>query len=566
VIRNEEARISILRRLNKKHTIFGPILISFEKICLKSIFKGMHDEFVVLKQALKNFENKNFKKTVKLCDEGIKFFPHNFEFWSLKAICLHSLGKAPEGYELIKRSLQQNTKSGLSWHLYAIMLKNDKNFADSIKSMRNSLKFDDSNISLRKEMSSLMLICQDFESFLETRIGIFSNSNMNFINISNIAFGYFLNQFFLNYLIFIKYLTLFLINSKSVNIHLIEILGKNGHFIATELFSSVLKFLPKISSIYSNPSYVPKDFNEVYSASKYFYEVNDCNSSLKILFSLGDFNPFHERNLAYLECLINLKIAEKNKDILDISIKKILTLFKIEESCPFSDFLEKMKYFQSIELLYKLALVYYCHSELNVSIQILQICLKVVEEITSDFFEFINYSFKRGSFRNFTRVLTLNEILIKSHHLNLALTLILKLYLIQLWRGEKGSFDLNYLLKLSRKFFWKDHNLLSFLYIICISEKKNIYAEKIYFRLNFLGSKSCFKRDSNISSNSFDFVFIPPASIENIDYALYLKSELIVNPKEYANFITSFIKENHSLHQNNSVQIQNLIEKYLINL
>ena len=524
----------------------------------------MQDEFVILKQALKSFENKNFKKSVKLCEEGLKSFPHSSEFLSLKAICLHSMGKISEGYDLVKKSLQQNTKSGLSWHLYAIMLKNDKNFVDSIKSMRTSLKFDESNISLRKEMSSLMLVCQDFESFLDTRLMILSNSNLNFINISSVALGFYLNQLFLDYLVFIKFLILLTSHSGFLIPNLIEIFIKCGCLTVDSSLSPVIKCLTTTTSPPRNFTFKPKDFNEIYSVSKHFYSINDCNNALNILFSLGKFNPFHERNLAYLECLINIKIAQKNRTNIDVSIGKIVALFKIDEGCGLADLLEKLKYFQSIELLYNLALAHYFWFEFKLALEIVGVIIKILEEISIDFLEFINYSFRRCSFRNFSELLAMDNVLLRFSHVQLSMILKFKLYLIDYWNGKCiNPLDFSYMFKLARKFCWKDYKTLSFFYVICIYEKRNILIEKIYLRLCYLGLRPCFKREFREDSNLRMYVFDPLGNLGDLDYFLYLRPEYILNNGEYVDFITCIIndsKENCLLFERNSVQIQNFLD------
>jgi hypothetical protein len=524
----------------------------------------MQDEFTILKQALKTFENKNYKKSVKLCEEGLRSYPHSSELLSLKAICFHSLGKNSEGYDLVKKSLQQNTKSGLSWHLYAIMLKNDKNFIDSIKSMRTSLKFDESNISLRKEMSTLMLICQDFESFLEARTIIFSSNNSSIINISSMALAFLLNQFFLSYLVFVKYLILLVGNSASVSGNLLDAFLKccSSSFISS--LSSSSKYPVTISSLPRDFPFRPRDFNEIYSISKQFYCKNDCYNALNILFSLGKFNPFHERNLAYLECLIHLKIAQKDRNNIEIAVGKIISLFKIDDTSKLPDLIEKLKYFQSLELLYKLSLAHYFCLEFKLALEIVNVSISVLEEMSIDFLEFINYSFKRCAFRNFSELLAMNNTLLRFSHSQDSMILMFKLYLIKFWKGESvNQVDFANMLKMARKFCWNDQRTLSLFYVICIYEKRDIFIEKIYLRLCHLGFRPCFKGEKKENLGFKGYVFTSSRKSINLEYSLYLNSDFILNPTEYIEFIRSIIdsSEKCKISEENNLQIKNILDK-----
>ena len=64
------------------------------------------------------------------------------ETLAMKGLALNSLDKKEEAHQLVKRGLAANLLSSVCWHVYGLVHRSDKNYAESIKCYQNALKHD----------------------------------------------------------------------------------------------------------------------------------------------------------------------------------------------------------------------------------------------------------------------------------------------------------------------------------------------------------------------------------------------------------------------------------------
>lgn len=72
----------------------------------------------LLRQIVKFYELKQYKKGVKTADQILKKFPEHGETLALKGLTLNCLDRKEEAYEHVSRGLRVDVKSHVCWHVY----------------------------------------------------------------------------------------------------------------------------------------------------------------------------------------------------------------------------------------------------------------------------------------------------------------------------------------------------------------------------------------------------------------------------------------------------------------
>lgn len=61
----------------------------------------------------------------------------------MKGLVLTNMpGKREEGIELVRKGLQLGLESHICWHVYGLVLKSDKNYAQALAAYGRALKYD----------------------------------------------------------------------------------------------------------------------------------------------------------------------------------------------------------------------------------------------------------------------------------------------------------------------------------------------------------------------------------------------------------------------------------------
>jgi N-alpha-acetyltransferase 15/16, NatA auxiliary subunit len=126
-------------------------------------------EFDIFRELVQCYENKQFKKGLKLADSILRKHPNHGETEAMKGLICNNMGRKEEGYELVKLGLKHDLKSSVCWHVYGLIHKADNNFKEAIKCYLNALKFDPDSQLILKDLSFLQVQMRDSAGFLNTR-------------------------------------------------------------------------------------------------------------------------------------------------------------------------------------------------------------------------------------------------------------------------------------------------------------------------------------------------------------------------------------------------------------
>ena len=93
----------------------------------------------------------------------------------MKGLFLYLTEKQDEGFKLARMALMKNMKSEITWHIFGIINRNMRNYAEAVKCYMQALKIDDSNVQILKDMSLLQVQIRDLEGLHSTRLKILQN-------------------------------------------------------------------------------------------------------------------------------------------------------------------------------------------------------------------------------------------------------------------------------------------------------------------------------------------------------------------------------------------------------
>ena len=118
------------------------------------------------KEALKQYDNKDYRTSKKSCDKILEKCPTNEEALALKGLNVYYLNEKEEAKKLINQALKLNLKSPIAWHFYALFHKAEGNYAQALKCYLQSFKNDPNNYNAVRDLSYLQLYLDNSTPFL----------------------------------------------------------------------------------------------------------------------------------------------------------------------------------------------------------------------------------------------------------------------------------------------------------------------------------------------------------------------------------------------------------------
>ena len=142
------------------------------------------------KQALREFDAKDYEKVEKLCNKILQKNSKDAQALALKGLNYHFLKKPEEAEKTLKEALKANFKSAFAWHFYAIYQKETKNFIQALKSYNKARQFNPNNFNVIRDLSYMQLYLRQYDSFIETCFSVVDAKPEDLSNWMSLAFGY----------------------------------------------------------------------------------------------------------------------------------------------------------------------------------------------------------------------------------------------------------------------------------------------------------------------------------------------------------------------------------------
>ncbi|KAK1936163.1 tetratricopeptide repeat containing domain protein [Babesia divergens] len=124
-------------------------------------------EMTAFKHMMELYNQKQYKKSLKVADSLLAKHPKYGEVLSFKALLLSNTdeSKQDEILELAKEGLRNDLKSYLCWHVLGVVYKQRKLYKDAVKCFTMALKVDPRNDRLIRDICALHMELKDYSAF-----------------------------------------------------------------------------------------------------------------------------------------------------------------------------------------------------------------------------------------------------------------------------------------------------------------------------------------------------------------------------------------------------------------
>ncbi|KAJ2885993.1 hypothetical protein H4R27_000969 [Coemansia aciculifera] len=127
-----------------------------------------HKEQTLFRSALL-YEVRQYKRGLKTCDQILKRVPNHGETLAVRGMFLSNMERKEEAYEHIKRGIEINPNSSISWHVYGIVNRGDQKYEEAAKCYEKAAKVDSENAHILRDLSQLQIHLRQYEKLVETR-------------------------------------------------------------------------------------------------------------------------------------------------------------------------------------------------------------------------------------------------------------------------------------------------------------------------------------------------------------------------------------------------------------
>ena len=119
---------------------------------------------------VKHYDNKAYKKAIKLADQILKRFPENGKTIAMKGLVTGlGLKNMTEGFALAKSGLRYDMRNHVCWHVYGLLYRSDRNYEQAMKCYQQALKLNPHNLSILKDLANLQVQERSFDKYCESR-------------------------------------------------------------------------------------------------------------------------------------------------------------------------------------------------------------------------------------------------------------------------------------------------------------------------------------------------------------------------------------------------------------
>lgn len=115
------------------------------------------------------YEDKQFKRGVKQADSILKRNPKHGDTMAMKALILNAQLKTEEAFVLGKEALHADMKSHITWHVYGLLYKANKNFEEAIKAYKYALRLEPESAQIQRDLAILQVQIRDHAGYIQSR-------------------------------------------------------------------------------------------------------------------------------------------------------------------------------------------------------------------------------------------------------------------------------------------------------------------------------------------------------------------------------------------------------------
>ncbi|KAJ5217293.1 N-terminal acetyltransferase A complex subunit n.t1.c1 [Penicillium chermesinum] len=126
-------------------------------------------DHALFRQVVRNFELKQYKKGIKTADQVLKKNPNHGDTEAMKALIMSHLGQSEEAFALAKEALRHDMKSHITWHVYGLLYRQEKNYEEAIKAYRFALRIEPDSGPIQRDLALLQMQMRDYQGYIQSR-------------------------------------------------------------------------------------------------------------------------------------------------------------------------------------------------------------------------------------------------------------------------------------------------------------------------------------------------------------------------------------------------------------
>lgn len=146
------------------------------------------------RSALKLYESKQYKKALKTAEGVLKKHPEHGETLAVKGLVLYFMGKKDEGYESIKKGLDNDPTSYVCWHIIGIYYRQEKNYDEATKAYTKACQYDPENVNILRDLANLQVQTRQYKSLVPARTRLLKDKPGFRINWTSLALAHYFNK------------------------------------------------------------------------------------------------------------------------------------------------------------------------------------------------------------------------------------------------------------------------------------------------------------------------------------------------------------------------------------
>ncbi|KAF2120792.1 NMDA receptor-regulated protein 1-domain-containing protein, partial [Lophiotrema nucula] len=126
-------------------------------------------ENTLFRSVVKHYEAKQYKRGLKAADQVLRKFPNHGDTQAMKALILNSQGHTEEAFDLARLALKNDMKSHVCWHVYGLLWRSQKNYAEAIKAYKFALKIEPDSQNILRDLALLQVQMRDYQGYIQSR-------------------------------------------------------------------------------------------------------------------------------------------------------------------------------------------------------------------------------------------------------------------------------------------------------------------------------------------------------------------------------------------------------------
>ncbi|KAK3991022.1 N-alpha-acetyltransferase 15, NatA auxiliary subunit [Cladorrhinum sp. PSN332] len=123
----------------------------------------------LFRNVIRNYEDKQYKRGLKVAEQILKKHPKHGDTMSMKALIMNAQGKTEEAFALAKEALTVDMRSHICWHVYGILYRTNKNFDEAIKAYKFALKLEPESHQIQRDLAILQVQMRDYGGYVQSR-------------------------------------------------------------------------------------------------------------------------------------------------------------------------------------------------------------------------------------------------------------------------------------------------------------------------------------------------------------------------------------------------------------